>query len=117
MSISTGSSIEEQSGSITIDVGTTTNGPGSNIDIRSGQTLDEEQKGGSTVILGGDGSGGGGSLIMSQCLTSGVTLETGISGSSQESASGSILHSCLEKIPNNGFKTISRAISSEILST
>ena len=72
MSISTGSSIEEQSGSITIDVGTTTNGPGSNIDIWSGQTLDEEQKGGSTVILGGDGSGGGGSLIMS----GGIDLST-----------------------------------------
>ena len=73
-----------------------------------------------TPAIDGVGSiddGGGGSLIMSQCLTSGVTLETGISGSSQESASGSILHSCLEKIPNNGFKTISRAISSEILST
>ena len=65
VNISTGSSLQDQSGNITVRTGLSSKGNGSNIILHSGQSLDEEAMGGSTVISAGNGVGGGGSLVMS----------------------------------------------------
>ena len=64
VNLSTGSSVEEQSGSISITVGTSEQGQGSNLVLQSGRSLDEDELGGSTLITAGNGSGGGGSLLL-----------------------------------------------------
>ena len=62
MTVSTGSSLQDQAGSININVGSSSAGPGGNIQVQSGSTSHENQAGGSTFIQAGQGAGGGESL-------------------------------------------------------
>ena len=59
MNLSTGSGTDAQAGSISVNVGSSTSGPGSNIHLQAGSTSDDNEQGGNTFIQAGAGIGGG----------------------------------------------------------
>ena len=74
MSVSTGSSLEDRAGSVTIGVGSSSIGFG-NIHLHSGATSDEASTGGSATIQASDGAGGGGPLFLKGGVDSGADAD------------------------------------------